>query len=112
MSKFDIIWPVLNMTSVKSIWMVLQGQMTITIDVCEREWPWKHVLRDVLVTFISSDSLWPDIELCLFKYDIGTHAAPFLDTYQHFDEIELLVVNLIDFRAQNVITGLFYIDLN
>ena len=35
--------------------------------------------QGMLVTFIFSDLLWPDLDLVLFKYDLRTHAVPLLD---------------------------------
>ena len=40
-------------------------------------WPRKGVSHDILLIFIFSDLLWPDLDL--FKYDRCTHAATFLD---------------------------------
>ena len=59
----------------------------------------------------SSDLLWPDIDLDLFRYDLCAHAVSFSNIYQLFVEFELFAAHLSDSTAQNAKTVFLIFDL-
>ena len=63
----------------------------------------------MLVTFIFSDLLWPDLDI--FKYDIRTHAVPSLAYDIIFGEFEVFVASLTDPRVKTVKTVFLTFDL-
>ena len=52
--------------------------------------PGKHISHGMLVTFIFSDLLLPNLELDILNHDLRNHAAPFPDKYPHFGCVRAL----------------------
>ena len=63
----------------------------------------------MLVTFISSDLLWPDLDVDLFKYVLRNHAVPLLDIYRILGDFELFAASLSYPMVQIVRTVFFLI---
>ena len=76
--------------------------MTVTIDSYVQNNPGniKYVSDGVLMTFIFSDILWPDLDPNPFKYDLRTRTPS--DAYCTLVDFELNAIRLTDRRAQNV----------
>ena len=89
-------------------WMTSYGQSTITFDFYV-----DNVLQETCVTlsclshtvthllFIDLLRLGFDI----FRYDLCTHAVPFLDIHQHFGDFELFTTSVNDLSVKRLYFG-------